>query len=126
MSKTVPDILQAVLGGNDGCILSYGGSGMGKTYTMVMDNGIMPSTIVWLYQAVNHLRMNNAVKFSIRVSAAVVDAAGKSISDALASCANGININFYYQRAAEFILFCFRIRDLPECSSPTGLSVYSG
>ncbi|KAB7498611.1 Kinesin-like protein KIF26A [Armadillidium nasatum] len=85
----LPDILQAVLGGTDGCVMCFGGSSMGKTKTMVGSHtaeselGIMPTAISWLYQAISHLKVNKASRFSVRVSAVVVDAPGKEVSDVL-------------------------------------------
>lgn len=68
---------------------------MGKTRTMVGSHsaeselGIMPTAISWLYQAISHLKVNKASRFSVRVSAVVVDAPGKEVSDVLGDFAQG-------------------------------------
>ncbi|KAA0183272.1 hypothetical protein HAZT_HAZT002983 [Hyalella azteca] len=93
VSGATVDVLHAVLAGNDGCILCFGGSLLGKSYTMVglhgaqQQLGIMPSCVAWLYAAIARLKANAAVRFSVRVSAVAVDATGANVKDLLAQSA---------------------------------------
>ncbi|KAF2350632.1 Kinesin motor domain [Trinorchestia longiramus] len=84
------DVLHAVLAGNDGCILCFGGALLGKSYTMVglhgdqQQLGIIPSCVAWLYKSISELKSTSGMRFSVRVSAVAVDATGSNVKDLLA------------------------------------------
>ncbi|XP_022237873.1 kinesin-like protein KIF26B [Limulus polyphemus] len=89
------DILPAVVNGTDGCVFSYGYSGLGKTATMLgqgrgsQDVGVIPCAISWLFQLINDQKDKSGSRFSVRVSA--VEVAGKEqiTRDLLASATEG-------------------------------------
>ena len=91
----VVDVLHAVLAGNDGCVLSFGGRALGKTFTMLGSHtgqgqlGVMPSAVAWLYRAIVEQKAKSGARFSVRVSAVAVDAAGTAFTDLLAEYAQG-------------------------------------
>ncbi|ROT79339.1 putative kinesin-like protein [Penaeus vannamei] len=93
VSGAVVDVLHAVLAGNDGCVLCFGGASLGKTYTMLGSHtgpgelGVMPSTVAWLYRAIVEQKAKSGARFSVRVSAVAVDAAGALFTDLLAEYA---------------------------------------
>lgn len=95
VSGAVVDVLHAVLAGNDGCVLCFGGASLGKTYTMLGSHtgpgelGVMPSTVAWLYRAIVEQKAKSGARFSVRVSAVAVDAAGALFTDLLAEYAQG-------------------------------------
>ncbi len=72
----LPDLIAAVVAqGCDGCLFSFGHSGLGKSFTMVgRDNsrtsvGMMPTAIAWLYRAIKERKARTSARFSVRVSA---------------------------------------------------------
>uniref|UniRef100_A0A6A7FY47 Kinesin-like protein CG14535 n=1 Tax=Hirondellea gigas TaxID=1518452 RepID=A0A6A7FY47_9CRUS len=89
VTGSVVDILHAVLTGNDGCILCFGGALLGKSYTMVglhgsQDQlGVIPSCIAWLYKSIAEQKAKTGARFSVRVSALAVDATGANVKDLL-------------------------------------------
>lgn len=91
----VVDVLHAVLAGNDGCVLSFGGASLGKTYTMLGSHtgpgqlGVVPAGVAWLYRAIVEQKAKSGARFSVRVSAVAVDAAGAVLTDLLAEYAQG-------------------------------------
>ncbi|XP_068228581.1 uncharacterized protein [Palaemon carinicauda] len=93
VTGAVVDVLHAVLAGNDGCVLCFGGADLGKTYTMLGSHtgpgelGVMPSSIAWLYRAIVEQKAKSGARFSVRVSAVAVDAAGAMLTDLLAEYA---------------------------------------
>ncbi|KAK7081055.1 regulation of cell growth by extracellular stimulus, partial [Halocaridina rubra] len=93
VSGAVVDVLHAVLAGNDGCVLCFGGAILGKTYTMLGSHtgpgelGVVPSSIAWLYRAIVEQKAKSGARFSVRVSAVAVDAAGAMLTDLLAEYA---------------------------------------
>ncbi|XP_076318268.1 uncharacterized protein LOC143229593 [Tachypleus tridentatus] len=85
------DILPAVVSGTNGCVFSYGYSGLGKTETMLgqgrgsQDVGIIPCAISWLFQLISDQKDKSGSRFSVRVSAVEVAGKEQTIRDLLAS-----------------------------------------
>ncbi|XP_039111770.1 kinesin-like protein KIF26A [Hyaena hyaena] len=94
-SGTVADVLQAVVGGADGCIFSFGHSSLGKSYTMIGKDsspqslGIVPCAISWLFNLIDERREKTGTRFSVRVSATEVCGPDESLRDLLADVASG-------------------------------------
>ena len=69
VSGVSADVLHAVMAGNDGCILCFGGPMLGKTYSMVglcgedgEHLGVMPSCVAWLYACIAHLKASSSTR----------------------------------------------------------------
>ncbi|XP_029808364.1 kinesin-like protein KIF26A isoform X2 [Suricata suricatta] len=94
-SGTVADVLQAVVGGADGCIFSFGHSSLGKSYTMIGKDsspqslGVVPCAISWLFRLIDERRERTGTRFSVRVSATEVCGPDESLRDLLAEVASG-------------------------------------
>ena len=71
----LPEIISAVINGNDGCLFCFGHSNLGKSYTMVGEDtssssiGVIPTAIAWLYRAIKEKKQKTSARFSVRVSA---------------------------------------------------------
>ena len=95
VSGALADVLHAVLAGNDGCVLSFGGSSIGKSYTMLGSHGsigefgVIPSAVGWIYKTIKEQKSKTGARFSVRVSAVAVDSTGTLLSDLLAEYAQG-------------------------------------
>lgn len=95
VSGAAVDVLHAVLAGNDGCILCFGGALLGKSYTMVglhgaQDQlGVIPCSVAWLYKSIAEQKAKSGARFSVRVSAVAVDATGANVKDLLEQYAHG-------------------------------------
>lgn len=136
------DVLHAVLAGNDGCVLCFGGASLGKTYTMLGSHtgpgelGVMPSTVAWLYRAIVEQKAKSGARFSVRVSAVAVDSAGALFTDLLAEYAqgerpflllywayhlgllvDGQSCSLRYRKLFNYCLL-FRWRGFPQCIAP--------
>ncbi|XP_078303914.1 kinesin-like protein KIF26A isoform X3 [Panthera onca] len=94
-SGTVADVLQAVVGGADGCIFSFGHMSLGKSYTMIGKDsspqslGVVPCAISWLFRLIDERKERTGTRFSVRVSAAEVCGPDESLRDLLAEVASG-------------------------------------
>ncbi|CAL8071004.1 unnamed protein product [Calicophoron daubneyi] len=92
-ATTLSDTLQAVLRGQDGCILTIGHKRTGKTYSMIglddspLNVGIIPCAISWLFCLLNQQRQNAGVRFSVRVSAVELYGLDEKFRDLLADVA---------------------------------------
>ena len=71
----LPEMISAVLNGNDGCLFCFGHGNLGKSYTMVGEDtsssaiGVIPTAIAWLYRAIKERKQKTSSRFSVRVSA---------------------------------------------------------
>ncbi|CAD7688493.1 unnamed protein product [Nyctereutes procyonoides] len=94
-SGTVADVLQSVVSGADGCILSFGHTSLGKSYTMIGKDsspqslGVVPCAISWLFRLIDERKERTGTRFSVRVSAAEVCGPDDSPRDLLAEVASG-------------------------------------
>ncbi|OWA53616.1 Kinesin-like protein KIF26A [Hypsibius exemplaris] len=95
-SAALVDLIQAVVNGVDGCLISYGHSKLGKTYNVVgcdsavSHAGLIPSAIAWLFRLVEeerHKSPGGAAQFKIRISAVEVSGARETVTDLLADLA---------------------------------------
>ncbi|XP_036288318.1 kinesin-like protein KIF26A isoform X2 [Pipistrellus kuhlii] len=90
---SVADVLQSVVSGADGCIFSFGHTGLGKSYTMIGGDsspqslGVVPCAIAWLFRLIGERRERTGTRFSVRVSA--VEVCGQGLRDLLAEVAAG-------------------------------------
>ena len=88
-------MLHAVINGGDGCLLSYGPEGLGKTHTMVGTDdspqsvGVIPSAIAWLYSLIEDSKERNNARFAVRVSAVEVVGKSESLKDLLSEQVSG-------------------------------------
>ncbi|XP_055924749.1 kinesin-like protein KIF26B isoform X2 [Argiope bruennichi] len=94
-SSSLPDVIQAVVGGTDGCLFVYGQSKLGKTHTMVgksdspQDLGVMPCAISWLFRLIYEQRQKTGARFSVRVSALELSGRSETLRDLLSEYAAG-------------------------------------
>nr|XP_058146965.1 LOW QUALITY PROTEIN: kinesin-like protein KIF26A [Dasypus novemcinctus] len=94
-SATVTDVLQAVVGGADGCIFSFGHTSLGKSHTMIGEDGsarglgVVPCAIAWLFKLLGEQRQRAGTRFSVRVSAVEVCGREPGVRDLLAEVASG-------------------------------------
>ena len=111
VGASLVDVIHAVLAGHDGCVLSFGGCGLGKTYTMLGTHtcrgqlGVIPTGIAWLYKAIQELKGTTGARFSVRVSAVAIDAPGTAVCDLLAHCAQNQGNVFSYLIQNKCILY---------------------
>ncbi|TPP63763.1 Kinesin protein KIF26A [Fasciola gigantica] len=101
---TITDTIQAVLRGQDGCILTIGHKRTGKSYSMfgsdrsVDQIGIIPCAIAWLFQLLNRQRDMEGIRFSVRVSAVEIHGTDERFQDLLSDAAtvmDDINLEAY-------------------------------
>ena len=123
----LPDLIAAVVAhGHDGCLFSFGHSGLGKSsLTMVGSDssrstgGLMPTAIAWLYRAVKERRARTSARFSVRVSAVEIGQGdGEATRDLLERFAQGSeqspgmylrnlpNAKVVINRGIHSVLFC--------------------
>ncbi|XP_067943120.1 uncharacterized protein [Watersipora subatra] len=94
---TVLDILQSVLQGSDGCVISFGQSKTGKSRSLIGDDsscadfGIIPAAISWLYQMIEQQKTKTGARFSVRISALEIRGKDEELTDLLAHCNSGKN-----------------------------------
>ncbi|XP_053396929.1 kinesin-like protein KIF26B isoform X2 [Mercenaria mercenaria] len=94
-SGSLPEIIQGVVTGADGCVFTYGYSKLGKTYTMVGEDstsqtlGVIPCAISWLFKVINEQKDQTGARFSVRVSAVEVSGKQEVLKDLLADVAQG-------------------------------------
>ncbi|XP_056621242.1 kinesin-like protein KIF26B isoform X2 [Triplophysa dalaica] len=83
------DLLQCVLTGTDGCILSFGQTSSGMSYTMIGHDGcaqtvgIIPCAISWLFKLINRKRDKTWANISVSVTAVEVCGENNAIRDLL-------------------------------------------
>ncbi|XP_059540969.1 kinesin-like protein KIF26A isoform X1 [Myotis daubentonii] len=91
----VADVLQSVVSGADGCIFSFGHTGLGKSYTMIgrdsspQSLGVTPCAISWLFRLIDERKERTGTRFSVRVSAVEVCGRDQGLRDLLAEVASG-------------------------------------
>ncbi|KAK2561614.1 Kinesin-like protein KIF26A [Acropora cervicornis] len=94
-SGSLVDVLQAVVGGSEGCLFSYGHAGLGKTHTMVGRDekeqalGLIPCALSWLFKLIADQKQKTGTKFSVRVSAVEIVGRSETVRDLLAEQASG-------------------------------------
>ncbi|TGZ60421.1 hypothetical protein CRM22_008544 [Opisthorchis felineus] len=83
-------VIQQLLRGQDGCILTIGHKHTGKTRSMVGTDtspptsfGIIPCAISWLFQVLNKQKEVTGVRFSVRVSAVALNGPNEEFCDLL-------------------------------------------
>ncbi|XP_078726422.1 kinesin-like protein KIF26A isoform X2 [Lampetra fluviatilis] len=91
----VPEIIQSVVNGADGCIFCFGNAKLGKTYTMLGSGdssqalGVAPCAISWLFRLIEERKERTGARFSVRVSAVEVSGRGEALDDLLSDVASG-------------------------------------
>ncbi|XP_028809322.1 kinesin-like protein KIF26B isoform X2 [Denticeps clupeoides] len=97
---TIPEILQAVVNGADGCILSFGQVQSGKFCTMIGRDestsrlGVIPCAISWLFKLINNKKSKTGGNIFVSVSAVEVCGKKETLRDLLSAvdnCTNGPN-----------------------------------
>uniref|UniRef100_A0A8C4NPF3 Kinesin motor domain-containing protein n=1 Tax=Eptatretus burgeri TaxID=7764 RepID=A0A8C4NPF3_EPTBU len=92
---TVPEVIQSVVNGADGCIFPFGSLRLGKTYTMIgLDSsrqtlGAAPCAIAWLFRLMDERKERTGARYSVRVSALELYGRDESLSDLLSEVASG-------------------------------------
>ncbi|CAH8459651.1 unnamed protein product [Schistosoma turkestanicum] len=88
------DIIQSVVNGSDGCLISFGTRDSIKSNSMFGDDkqssglGIIPSAISWLFRLINEQKERTGARFSVRISAVEVYGKEEALRDLLASVSN--------------------------------------
>uniref|UniRef100_A0A673MIK4 Kinesin-like protein KIF26B n=1 Tax=Sinocyclocheilus rhinocerous TaxID=307959 RepID=A0A673MIK4_9TELE len=83
------EVLQSVLLGADGCILSFGQTSVGMSYTMIGHDGctqslgVIPCAISWLFKLINRKKDKTWANISVSVSAVEVCGENNAIRDLL-------------------------------------------
>ncbi|XP_056336581.1 kinesin-like protein KIF26B [Danio aesculapii] len=83
------EVLQCVLAGADGCILSFGQNNVGMSYTMIGHDactqslGVIPCAISWLFKLINRKKDKTWANISVSVSALEVCGENNGIRDLL-------------------------------------------
>lgn len=83
------DLLQCVLAGSDGCILSFGQTSAGMSYTMIGHDGcaqtlgVIPCAISWLFKLINRKRDKTWANISVSVTAIEVCGENNAVRDLL-------------------------------------------
>ncbi|KAJ8409057.1 hypothetical protein AAFF_G00240780 [Aldrovandia affinis] len=86
---TVADVLRSVVNGADGCVFCFGHAGLGKTYTMMGDDGsshslgVAPCAISWLYRLVEEHRERTGARVILRASAVEISGREETLRDLL-------------------------------------------
>ncbi|XP_075264054.1 uncharacterized protein LOC142355909 isoform X3 [Convolutriloba macropyga] len=89
-ASTLPEVLQSVINGNDGCVFGFGSANLGKTFTMVGEDtslqtiGVIPCAISWLFRLINDQKQKSGAKFSVRVSSVELYGKDEHVKDLLA------------------------------------------
>ncbi|XP_066533921.1 kinesin-like protein KIF26B isoform X2 [Hoplias malabaricus] len=94
--KSLQEVLQSVLAGADGCVLSFGQSKLGTSYTMIGRDdssslGIIPYAIAWLYKLINKKKDRTWANISVSVSAVELCGETEAIRDLLSDVESGDN-----------------------------------
>uniref|UniRef100_A0A3B4BXQ2 Kinesin motor domain-containing protein n=1 Tax=Pygocentrus nattereri TaxID=42514 RepID=A0A3B4BXQ2_PYGNA len=93
--KSLFEVLQSVLAGADGCVLSFGQRKVGTSYTMIGRDdcspslGIIPCAISWLFKLINKKKDRTWANISVSVSAVEVCAETEVIRDLLSDVESG-------------------------------------
>ncbi|XP_072537367.1 kinesin-like protein KIF26B isoform X2 [Salminus brasiliensis] len=93
--RSLFEVLQSVVAGADGCILSFGQSKVGTSYTMIGRDdcspslGIIPCAISWLFKLINKKKDRTWANISVSVSAVEVCGETEVIRDLLADVESG-------------------------------------
>ncbi|XP_059353821.1 kinesin-like protein KIF26B [Carassius carassius] len=83
------EVLQCVLAGADGCILSFGQTSVGMSYTIIGHDGctqslgVIPCAISWLFKLINKKKDKTWANISVSVSAVEVCGENNAIRDLL-------------------------------------------
>ncbi|XP_067273901.1 kinesin-like protein KIF26B [Pseudorasbora parva] len=83
------EVLQCVVAGADGCILSFGQTSVGMSYTMIGHDGctqslgVIPCAISWLFKLINRKKDKTWASISVSVSAVEVCGENNAIRDLL-------------------------------------------
>ncbi|KAK7133704.1 hypothetical protein R3I94_015536 [Phoxinus phoxinus] len=83
------EVLQCVVAGSDGCILSFGQTSVGMSYTMIGHDGctqslgVIPCAISWLFKLINRKKDKTWANISVSVSAVEVCGENNAIRDLL-------------------------------------------
>uniref|UniRef100_A0A672R0X4 Kinesin-like protein KIF26B n=1 Tax=Sinocyclocheilus grahami TaxID=75366 RepID=A0A672R0X4_SINGR len=89
------EVLQCVLAGADGCILSFGQTNVGMSYTMIGHDGctqslgVIPCAISWLFKLITRKKDKTWANISVSVSAVEVCGENNGIRDLLADVDTG-------------------------------------
>ncbi|XP_026802767.3 kinesin-like protein KIF26B isoform X1 [Pangasianodon hypophthalmus] len=87
--RSLCEVLQSVVAGADGCILSFGQTKVGTSYTMIGRDdgtpnlGIIPCAISWLFKLINKKKDKTWANISVSVSAVEVCGETEVIRDLL-------------------------------------------
>uniref|UniRef100_A0A8C2BJ25 Kinesin family member 26Bb n=1 Tax=Cyprinus carpio TaxID=7962 RepID=A0A8C2BJ25_CYPCA len=101
------EVLQSVLAGADGCILSFGQTNVGMSYTMIGHDsstqslGVIPCAISWLFKLINRKKDKTWANISVSVSAVEVCGENNAIRDLLYDVDTG-NCKMNYKPDAYF------------------------
>ncbi|KAH8850967.1 Kinesin-like protein KIF26B [Schistosoma japonicum] len=88
------DIIQSVVNGSDGCLISFGTRDSIKSNSMFGDDkqssglGIIPSAISWLFRLITEQKERTGARFSVRISAVEVYGKEEILRDLLSSVSN--------------------------------------
>ncbi|XP_050995536.1 kinesin-like protein KIF26B [Labeo rohita] len=89
------EVLQCVLAGTDGCILSFGQTNVGMSYTMIGHDGctqslgVIPCAISWLFKLITRKKDKTWANISVSVSAVEVCGENNAIRDLLSDVDTG-------------------------------------
>ncbi|XP_043076263.1 kinesin-like protein KIF26B [Puntigrus tetrazona] len=89
------EVLQCVLAGADGCVLSFGQTSVGMSYTMIGHDGctqslgVIPCAISWLFKLITRKKDKTWANISVSVSAVEVCGENNGIRDLLADVDTG-------------------------------------
>ncbi|XP_051511787.1 kinesin-like protein KIF26B isoform X2 [Myxocyprinus asiaticus] len=89
------ELLQCVVAGVDGCILSFGQTKVGMSYTMIGQDGcaqslgVIPCAISWLFKLINRKKDKTWANISVSVSAVEVCGENNAIRDLLSGVDTG-------------------------------------
>uniref|UniRef100_A0A8B9RCE0 Kinesin family member 26Bb n=1 Tax=Astyanax mexicanus TaxID=7994 RepID=A0A8B9RCE0_ASTMX len=93
--RSLFEVLQSVVAGSDGCILSFGQTKVGTSYTMIgrddcsANLGIIPCAISWLFKLITKKKDRTWANISVCVSAVEVCGETEVIRDLLADVESG-------------------------------------
>ncbi|XP_036438493.1 kinesin-like protein KIF26B [Colossoma macropomum] len=93
--KSLFEVLQSVLAGADGCVLSFGQRKVGTSYTMIGRDdcspslGIIPCAISWLFKLINKKKDRTWANISVSVTAVEVCGETEVIRDLLSDVESG-------------------------------------
>ncbi|KAL1253887.1 hypothetical protein QQF64_016116 [Cirrhinus molitorella] len=89
------EVLQCVMAGADGCILSFGQTNVGMSYTMIGHDGcsqslgVIPCAISWLFKLITRKKDKTWANISVSVSAVEVCGENNAIRDLLSDVDTG-------------------------------------